>query len=252
MEKIFIRFGNFFFRWRDTLFSLILIFGLYSLTLPKEELFFYFGDVELDIILSWIGFFVLLIGILIRVFTIGFIYIKRAGIQKKIYAEVLFQEGLFAHSRNPLYLGNLLVVTGFVITINLIAFWYLILPLFFFIYFCIIKAEEDFLFKKFQDKYLDYYKKVPRLIFGNFSLYPQSFKNLTFSFKRMIKVEHSSHFLIFFSLVLVNLFKFHFRYQWDWSHPFFYLLYLISIVLLLYQGVSFYLKKIGKLDVQES
>ena len=44
--------------------------------------------------------------------TIGYEYIVRGGRQGKVYAEDLVQGGVFAHSRNPLYLGNLLIIVG--------------------------------------------------------------------------------------------------------------------------------------------
>lgn len=252
MDRILILLGNFFFRWRDTIFSLILFFGFFSLTKNSDFfLFFYFGDFKIDILFSILGFIFIIIGVFIRMITIGFIYIKRAGVQKKIYAEVLFQKGLFSHSRNPLYLGNLFVVTGIIISINQYLFWFVILPLFYFIYFCIIKAEEDFLSKKFKEDYLNYYKNVPRLFFGNFSLFPESFKDLEFSFKQVVKVEHSSHFLILLSLVIINLLKFHFRYSLQWNHPFFYFLFFIFSILVIYQVISYFLKINGYLDVKK-
>ncbi len=243
MEKVFVVLGNFFFRWRDTLFTFILIFGLYSLTLTDHIFFSYLNDQKLDIMFSWIGLFVVIVGVLIRVFTIGFIYIKRAGFKKKIYAETLFQEGLFAHSRNPLYLGNLLIVTGIIISFDMFLFWFFVLPLFYFIYYCMIKAEENFLLNKFKDQYKDYYQKVPRLFFGNFSQFPDSFKNLQFSFPQLIKVEHSTHFLIFFSLILINLIKFRYRYSYEWNDPLFYFLYILLSILIFYQIVSYIYKK---------
>lgn len=244
-----VKMGNFFFRWRDTLFSLILLFGLYLLTLESQYWFnMRWGNFREDVIFSLIGFLLILIGIIIRSLTIGYIYIKRAGVNKTIHANQLFTEGLFAHSRNPLYLGNLFIVTGAIISINLYLFWFLILPLFYFIYYSIIKAEEDFLEKKFKNEYKNYMERVPRLIFGNFHLFPESFKNLNFSLKRVIKVEHSVHFLVFLTIALINLFKFHFRYHFEFNHDFFILIYSVIIVLIPYQILSSILKKKGKLD----
>lgn len=243
MEKIFINLGNFFFRWRDTLFTLILMFGLYSLTITSCDLFFYFNGKEWDIFFSFVGFLLILIGVFIRIFTIAFIYIKRAGIQKKIYADTLFQDGLFAHSRNPLYLGNLFIVTGIILSFNVLLLWFFFLPLFYFIYFCIIKAEEHFLMNQFGDRYKDYVEKVPRLFFANLSELPDSFKNLQFSFRQVIKVEHSSHFLIFLSWILINLLKFHYRYSYEWNDTAFYFLYVFLGIVVIYQIFSYFYKK---------
>lgn len=244
-----VKIGNFFFRWRDTLFSLIILLGLYLLTFNNQYWFILrFGNFREDIILSIIGLIFILTGIIIRSITIGYIYIKRAGINKKIHADELFTEGLFSHSRNPLYVGNLFIVTGAIISMNLYLFWFIVLPLFYFIYYAIIKAEENFLENKFKDKYKKYMESVPRLIFGNFHLFPESFKNLNFSIKRVIKVEHSVQFLVLFTLALINIFKFYFRYHFDYNHTFFIIIYISIIVLLLYQILSSLLKKKGKLD----
>jgi len=244
-----IKLGNFFFRWRDTLFSLIFLMGLLILTSPnKLWIFNAVGNLKEDIILSILGFFLILIGILIRSITIGYIYIKRAGINKRIHAEKLFKEGLFAHLRNPLYLGNLFIVTGGIFILNIYLFWFFVLPLFYFIYYCIIKAEEEFLKNKFKEEYQDYLNSVPRLIPRNLSHFPDSFKNLTFSFKRVFKVEHSTHFLVFITIILIHIFKFHFRYNFDWNHSFFLFLYLIGIILIFYQIIMVILKRKGKLN----
>jgi len=244
-----IKLGNFFFRWRDTLFSLILLFGLYSLTMTQQYWFLLgFGSLKEDIVFSMIGFLLVLIGITIRSITIGYIYIKRAGINKKIHADQLFKEGLFAHSRNPLYLGNLFIVTGAIMSLNLILFWVLILPMFYLIYYAIIRAEEAFLSNKFKQEYLEYLNQVPRLFFGNFHLFPDSFKNLNFSLKRVIKVEHSVQFLVLFTIVLTNILKFHFRYNINWENEFLIVLYIILVILIIYQILASILKRLGKLD----
>lgn len=244
-----IKMGHFFFRWRDTIFSFFILFGLYLLTLNQEYWFnARFGHMREDIIFSILGFLFIFIGIIIRSITIGFFYIKRAGINKKIHAEKLFTEGLFSHSRNPLYLGNLFIVTGAVLSFNLYLFWFFMLPLFYFIYYAMIRAEENFLYNKFQGEYINYMQKVPRLFFGNFHLFPKSFEKLTFSFKRIVKVEHSVQFLVFFITSLINLFKFHFRYHFRYDHVFFFIIYFFIIILILYQIISNQLKKLGKLD----
>ncbi len=155
---------------------------------------------------------------------------------------------MFAHSRNPLYLGNLFIVTGGIISINIDIFWFIVLPLFYFIYYAIIKAEEDFLEKKFKEEYIEFTKEVPRLWFGNFSKFPASFKNLNFSIKRVIKVEHSTQFLILLTISLINIFKFYFRYQFSKDHTLFIMIYIFMIILFIYQITSFYLKKKGLLN----
>ncbi|GIX41097.1 MAG: lipid A Kdo2 1-phosphate O-methyltransferase [Leptospiraceae bacterium] len=244
-----IKAGIFFFRWRDTLFSLIFLAGLYLLSISEKTFLFHFiGNFKEDLIFSALGFIFVVIGIGIRAITIGYIYIKRAGLNKKIHAEQLFKEGLFSHCRNPLYLGNLFVVTGAIISLNIYLYWIVILPLFYFIYYSIIRAEEEFLKNKFKEEYINYIKDVPRLIPGNLNRFPESFKNLNFSLKRVIKVEHSTQFLVFFTILLINILKFRFRYNISWENPYFQIIYFIMILLIIYQITAAILKRKGKLD----
>ncbi|MBW7858183.1 MAG: hypothetical protein H3C43_07825 [Leptonema sp. (in: Bacteria)] len=215
MKSLLITVGNFFFRWRDTAFSLILIAGLILIAtpLPGHWVTGWFGDIDTDQLFSIIGAGLVLLGIIVRALVIGFIYVKRAGDRKKIHADELFQDGLFRHTRNPLYVGNLFVVTGAIFTVNLGLFWFIVLPFFYFVYYCIIFAEEDFLSKKFGEQYTEYMSQVNRLWPGKLKSIGSSFQNLTFRFRRVVKVEHSSTSLTLFSIIIANIIKFRYRYS---------------------------------------
>ena len=99
-----------------------------------------------------IGFSVTLIGQLIRVVTIGLVYIMRGGRNRRVYAEDLVTTGIFAHCRNPLYVGNILVLAGLGIASNSLIFMAVFLPIFLFFYQAIVMAEEDFLAGKFGEQ----------------------------------------------------------------------------------------------------
>ena len=51
-------------------------------------------------------------GLAVRGVVIGLAYIKRGGLNKKVYAANLVTEGMFSVCRNPLYVGNMLIYTG--------------------------------------------------------------------------------------------------------------------------------------------
>lgn len=250
MKQFMINTGNFFFRWRDTAFTLIFLLGLAVIAMPRpaHALLGWYGSVGSDEIFSILGALLAISGIAVRALVIGFIYVKRAGEGKRIHAEELFRDGLFAHTRNPLYVGNLLVVTGVIATMNLNFYWLVMLPFFFFIYYSIILAEEEFLEKKFGKQYADYIATVNRLIPGNLAKLKSSFQGLTFLPLRVVKVEHGSTSLILVSLLLANLVKF--RYRWgipmDSLREQMFIL-LIGVVLL-YLLVASLLKKTGKLE----
>ena len=64
------------------------------------------------------GVLIILSGLGLRAVVIGLAYIKRGGVNKMIHADTLVTNGLFAHCRNPLYAGNLLVVAGLLVIFN--------------------------------------------------------------------------------------------------------------------------------------
>ena len=88
--------------------------------------------------------------------TIGFRYIKRGGKDGRIFAQGLVTEGVFAHCRNPMYLGNLLVVLGLLGTagnpVGLCAGG----AFFLLAYGAIVAAEETYLLGRFGDEYRAY------------------------------------------------------------------------------------------------
>ncbi|MBI1939787.1 MAG: isoprenylcysteine carboxylmethyltransferase family protein [Ignavibacteriales bacterium] len=78
----------------------------------------------------------------------------------------LVVSGAFAHVRNPLYFGNMLIYAG-IGTMALAWHPYLLLAamiFFYFQYYSIISEEEKFLTQKFDSQYTEYVKKVPRWI----------------------------------------------------------------------------------------
>ncbi len=83
-----------------------------------------------------------------------------------VFATSLVTSGPFAHSRNPLYLANMLIYTGFALASGGFSPY---LPIIVFVYFgfqyaMIIMLEEQTLGKLFGDEYDDYCRNVPRLL----------------------------------------------------------------------------------------
>ncbi len=87
-------------------------------------------------------------------------------------ANQLVVSGAFAHLRNPLYFGNILIYVGVGIMSMALAPYLQIIALLFFIfqYYMIIEEEEEFLTKNFGEKYAEYKSHVPKL-FPRFSAY---------------------------------------------------------------------------------
>ena len=143
--------GNFFFKYRNLLF----IFLYLLLFIPSPPIFHEkFFDNAYWIWPVTIGLVVTLAGQLVRGMTIGLVYIIRGGKNRNIYAEDLVTQGIFNHCRNPLYMGNILMLLGVGILSNSVVYVFIVMPFFFFIYHTIVLAEENFLGNKFGDENL--------------------------------------------------------------------------------------------------
>jgi len=199
-----VRIGNFFFKHRNWLF----IFFYGALFIPswpivsKEKL----GENYL----WWpiiIGLLVTISGQLIRGFTIGLAYIVRGGKGGKPYAEGLVTDGIFNHCRNPLYVGNVLMLLGVGILANSLLYVAVIIPIFLFIYQAIVLAEEDFLRKKFGDQFDEYCKKVNRWVPDLIGL-GKTMNGMEFKWKRWILKEHTTQYIWLAGIILILLLRY--------------------------------------------
>ncbi len=187
MKPAMISIGNFFFHYRNRAFPLILI-ALYLIAPPPARIF---GSDQLEGAKDFIALLIAFSGLALRGLVIGFAYIKRGGLNKKVYAENLVTSGLFGVCRNPLYVGNMLIYLGvFLLHGNPIVMG-LGIALFYFIYWCIVFAEEAYLLNKFQDAYLAYCRDVPRFI-PKFSLYRSATEGMVFNFRRALIKDYST------------------------------------------------------------
>jgi protein-S-isoprenylcysteine O-methyltransferase Ste14 len=200
-----IQIGNFFFKYRNLLF--ILLYGL--LFLPSPELFteniFHAAYKTLPLVL---GLFVTVLGQAIRGATIGLAYIVRGGKDKKVYAEHLVSTGIFSHCRNPLYVGNILMLLGVGILANSLIYVAIIMPLFLFIYQAIVLAEENFLRGKFGADFDAYCARVNRWI-PSLKGIGATFSSMEFNWKRWVLKEYTTQFiwLAGIALLIIRLYR---------------------------------------------
>jgi protein-S-isoprenylcysteine O-methyltransferase Ste14 len=75
----------------------------------------------------------------------------------------LTMAGPYAYTRNPLYLGSMMIAFGFAAASQSIAIVLLLALLFVIIYVPVIRSEEEFLRSKFPD-FDEYAARVPRLL----------------------------------------------------------------------------------------
>lgn len=197
-SRFLIRSGNFFFKYRDLLFPLVFL-PLALATRPRALP----DDPVAERALLLAGLLAVVAGQGLRALVIGLAYIRRGGKDKQIYAEDLVQEGIFAHSRNPLYLGNMLIVAGFVIIHGGPWMYLLVLPFFVFVYFAIVAAEESYLNERFGAKYAEYCKRVPRFRLRLEGLL-ETIRGMDFRWKRLVLKEYGTLFYnVTFLLVLI-------------------------------------------------
>jgi protein-S-isoprenylcysteine O-methyltransferase Ste14 len=77
--------------------------------------------------------------------------------------EALATSGPYAYTRNPLYLGSLLIGIGFAVAARSWWIGIALVVMFFAIYVPVIRAEEEFLRPKFPE-FEEYAKNVPRML----------------------------------------------------------------------------------------
>lgn len=126
----------------------------------KPSLFL--GSRALDQLIMVLAIVIAFAGEALRLATIGFAYIHRGGKNRQVYATKLVMKGLYAHTRNPMYVGNFLITIGLSLLYGSPLLTLLIFMTFGFVYLAVVSAEEDFLKKKFGREYEDYLKSTNR------------------------------------------------------------------------------------------
>jgi len=156
-------------------------------------------------ITMYTGLFLIILGMIIRGTTIGLEYIVRGGNNRNIYAKNLVTGGIYSICRNPMYLGNLLLLLGFGVFSNSALFTFIIFPIFVFIYYSIIKAEEVFLIGKFGEEFKNYQKNT-NTILPDLRNIKSAFKNQKFNWGKVILKEYNSIFLYLTAILLIAVF----------------------------------------------
>ena len=236
-----IRIGNFFFKYRNWLFIVLYLL----LFVPSPPIF---GERTLgpDYYL-WpiiIGLLVTVSGQLIRGLTIGLAYIIRGGKEGKVYADKLVTTGIFNHCRNPLYVGNILMLLGVGILSNSLLYVAVIMPLFLVIYQAIVLAEENFLRSKFGESFDNYCSRVNRWI-PSVKGIGATFGAMLFKAARWILKVYNTQDILLTGIVLILLFKYPQLTNNDEGRRNTLLAIILPILLLLYLLVR-YLKKSGR------
>ena len=236
MSNLFNQWGNFLFHTRNVLFPVLIAIVL-----------FLWPPVTIDnvpgVYLMIVGLLMVTIGQALRILTIGLVYIVRGGRKRRIYAKNLVTDGLFSHSRNPLYVGNILIVIGFLFISGNVTGMIVGSTVFLVIYRLIVYSEESFLSATFAEAYTTYCANAPRWI-PRFKGLQETISNYQFDWPAVAVKEYGTIFtslmislgLIAWKLYLVNKLV---EYQ--------FLLTSFAILIVAAYGIVRYLKKTERL-----
>lgn len=123
----------------------------------------------------------------------------------KVGGTYLVTQGPFAHVRNPLYIGNILMYFGISIMSNsLFPFLQIFAIVYFpFQYYHIILEEEKYLREKFKEKYSDYFNNVNRFLPKLAAYDEKKQSNLKLNFKAAYESEKRTFQSVFISVVFI-------------------------------------------------
>lgn len=190
--------GAWLFRHRGVLPLFLLIPGLWSLS----HFQYFAGSHSLQHVWDWICLSVSILGFIIRVTTVGFVDDGTSGRNTVCQlASELNTTGWYSVVRNPLYLGNFLIMLGiimvpadlFLIAITCCLFW---------IYYeRIISAEEAFLSQKFGQAYSSWSRNTP-VFLPRLSGWVAPSR--TFRIRMVLRREYCAVLLIGLAFLLLN------------------------------------------------
>lgn len=196
--------GNFLFRYRSYLPIMLLVpalivYGWHIYTGGPGE------DFRGTNAHYFIAILICLFGLLIRIFIVGFTPKNTSGRNTTAQvADTLNTTGIYSLVRHPLYVGNFFMWLGIAfLTYNL---WFILLFIlaFWLFYERVMFAEEQFLIRKFGDKYLNWAKNTPAFIP---KLAGMQTPELTFSWKKVLKKEKNGFAAIFIVLFIFESIK---------------------------------------------
>jgi len=202
LKRLMIPIGDFLFKWRNQLFPVITLLAFIAVK-PSNV---FLGREDLEPFRDLIAILVMVAGLAMRGTVIGFAYIQRGGLKKKVYAAALVTSGMFGVCRNPLYVGNMLICLAVFVMHGAPVIMIGGPLLFAFIYQSIIYAEERFLTEKFGEAYLAYCADVPR--WGlRLSRFQEATEGMRFDLKKALRADYGTILTGVFMLSAVELYE---------------------------------------------
>lgn len=147
--------GAFLFRWRGVVLPVVIL--ALAVAFPPH-----LAESSLDKTLLGVGLAVIFFGQGLRALTIGWDYIERGGAHGKVSASRLVTGGMYAYCRNPMYVGNILMVAGFLLVFGRLVAGLAGIVCCMLFYSAIVACEEAYLHEKFGADFSVYRDLVPR------------------------------------------------------------------------------------------
>ena len=236
MTELFNQWGNFLFHTRNVLFPVLIAMVLYLW--PPVAI-----DNVPGVYFMAAGLIMIILGQGLRILAIGLSYIVRGGRMRRIYAENLVTDGLFSHSRNPLYVGNILIVIGFVFVSGNLTGLIVGSLAFLIIYRLIVHSEESFLSAKFGEPYAAFCADVPRWI-PRFQGLQETIHNYQFDWPKVAVKEYGTIMTSLMVPLGLIAYKLNLANQLDEYQS---LLIGLAVLVLAAYGLVRFLKKTGRL-----
>ncbi|PZQ43450.1 MAG: lipid A phosphate methyltransferase [Micavibrio aeruginosavorus] len=241
IHDLMVKQGGFLFKWRSFI-PLLLIFPAIIALSHSEMIEDVLGD-SVEDALVFVSYLISLCGLAIRWYTVGTVPPGTSGRNtKEQRADSLNTTGMYSIVKNPLYLGNFIVILGVLLSFKV--WWFILIgSMAYWIYIeRIIATEERYLAQKFGDDYTSWAVKTP-FFFPKFSLWQKP--DRPFNLKKVLRAEYNgvmvvgSAFLVieFIADILFEREPFFFWLKDDWFWPF---QFVVSSAIF---GVLRYLKK---------
>jgi protein-S-isoprenylcysteine O-methyltransferase Ste14 len=170
-----------------------------------------------NIVAALCGGAIALLGQIVRVLTIGLRYVIRGGRGGRVYAEDLVTDGLYAHTRNPMYLGNLLIAGGVAVASNSWTTVCVGIVLTGCLYLCIVAAEEQYLQSQFGAAFSEYCRDTPRW-FPRFAGLRNTLSGMRFAWRRVLVKEYGTPLGWILVIVAITLFNVWSDGEWRLRH----------------------------------
>jgi protein-S-isoprenylcysteine O-methyltransferase Ste14 len=224
--------GHFLFQHRNSMFPVACL----PLLLPGPDAF------DDSMMAALCGGAIALLGQVIRALTIGLRYVIRGGRGRRVYAEDLVTDGLYAHTRNPMYLGNLLIVAGVAVASNSWTTVVVGIVLGCFLYVCIVAAEEQYLVGRFGTAFREYCRATPRW-FPNLAGLSGTLSGMRFAWRRVLVKEYGTPLGWIMVIVAITLFNVWSDGQWNRRHDGISLVVTVAAITIMLWFVAWRLKK---------